>query len=203
MSKKKTPQEKKEVAYEKDHYAFPWVSPQGFRKTWKKKKNYRNRVVRRQAKNILHAVQGQSLEEFGPQEELTSELFRKGLDRKRLYKDGVVNLREKVAAKKEGREGRRETRERKERRAAEYVAGIVAFERDPSSAEAQTLVRNINMGLANLWDFLRDHPDWKMRLQAKIDHLQKQKKLAEEKARLKLEQKRKWRSPTLRFPRSV
>jgi hypothetical protein len=40
---------------------------------------------------------------------------------------------------------------------AVYAAGIVALERDPDSTEAQTLLRNINMGLGSLWDFL---PQW-------------------------------------------
>ena len=109
--------------------------------------------------------------------------------------------------KKEHREGRAEAlRQRKQRVAAQYAvyaAGIVALERDPDSKEAQTLLRNINMGLGSLWDFLRDHPDWSMRLRAKIDQLKKQQQLEEEKARLKQEQKRKWRSPTLRLPKSV
>lgn len=205
MSKKKTPQEKKEAAYEKNHYAFAWVSPQGFRKTWKKKKNYRNRVVRRKAKNLLHTVQCHSLGEFGPDEEsLTSELFRKGLSQKKLYKDGVVSLREKVEAKKERREGNRLTRgEHKERLAVEYAASVVAFERNPHSVEAQKLVRNLNTGLASLWDFLREHPDWKMRLRAKIDALTRQEQLLREKAKLKQQQKRKWRSPTLSLPRNA
>src|SRR6516164_7479046 len=104
MSKKKTPQEKKEAVYEKDHYTFPWASPHGFRKTWKKKKNHVNRVVRRKSKNLLHAVEKSSYEHSSPEEEsLTAELFRKGLSRKKLRKVGVVTLREKVEQKKDRR----------------------------------------------------------------------------------------------------
>jgi hypothetical protein len=101
MSKKKTPPEKKEAAYEKDHYTLAWYSPRGFRKTWKKKKNHRNRVVRRKSKNLLHEAEGLSLNELGPVEEsLTAELFRKGLTKKKVRKTGVVNLREKIRKKR-------------------------------------------------------------------------------------------------------
>jgi hypothetical protein len=104
MSKKKTPQEKKEAAYEKDHYTFPWASPHSFRKSWKKKKNHVNRVVRRKSKNLLQQVEKSSYEKFGPEEEsLTAELFRKGLGRKKLRKTGVVSLQEKINRKREYR----------------------------------------------------------------------------------------------------
>ena len=105
MSKKKTPQEKKEAAYEKDHYTFAWHSPHSFRKGWNKKKKNANRVIRRKSKGLLHAVQNSTCEDLGPEHEcLTAELFRKGLSRKRLLKTGVVNLREKIKTKKEYRE---------------------------------------------------------------------------------------------------
>ncbi len=92
MSKKKTPPEKKEAEYEKDHYTFTWLSPRGFRKTWKKKKNYRNRVVRRKSKNLLHEVEWLSLNELGPVEEsFTAELFRKGLTKNKVRKTGVAS----------------------------------------------------------------------------------------------------------------
>jgi hypothetical protein len=106
-------------------------------------------VVRRKSKSFLHRVENDSVHELSPaQESLTSELFRKGLSKKRVRKTGVVDLREKIQVKKDRRESRAETtRERQVRLAAEYAAyaaGIVAFERDPDSAEAQKLVRDIN-----------------------------------------------------------
>jgi hypothetical protein len=205
MSKKKTPPEKKQAQYEKDHYTFAWHSPRGFRNTWKKKKNYRNRVVRRKAKNLLHGVEGLSLNELGPTEEsFTSELFRKGLSKKKVRKTGVVNLRAKIQAKRDRRENRGETRrERKERFGAIYAEGITALERNPSSSAARKLMDGLRFGDGRLWDFLRDHPDWRVRLRTKIDQLQKQQQLLDNQARLKLEQKRKWRSPALRLPKSV
>jgi hypothetical protein len=185
MSKKKTPQEKKEAAYNKDHYTFAWKSPHGFRKTWKRKKSYRNRMVRRKAKSLLHTIEDYSLSQLGPEEEsLTSELFRKGLGKKGVRKRGVLSLRRKVALKKEGRNSPGETRrERKERLAIEYAAAIVAFERAPSSAAAQKLVGDIKMGIGSLCDFLTGHPYWKMRLHAKIDKLNRQEQLSLERAR--------------------
>lgn len=201
MSKKKTPREKKEAAYERDHYTFAWYSPRGFRKTWKKKKNYRNRVVRRKAKNLLGSIQDSSLDGLSPDaESLTSELFQKGLTRMRLRKCGVVNLREKVDLKKQRRDAPKETNKaRKKQLAIEYAAGILAFERDPHGAEAQKLLRNLEMGRGSLFTFLREHPDEEIKLRAKIDQLKRHEQSATEKAELKKNQKRKWRSPTLRF----
>jgi hypothetical protein len=87
MSKKKTPQEKKKVAYEKDHYTFAWSSPHGFRKTWQKKKSHVNRVIRRKSKNLLHEVEKFPYEKLSPEgESLTAELFRRGLSRQKLGK---------------------------------------------------------------------------------------------------------------------
>jgi len=205
MSKKKTPPEKKQAEYEKDHYTFAWHSPRGFRKTWKKKKNYGNRVVRRKSKNLLHEVEGLSLNELGPIEEsFTAELFRKGLSRKKVRKTGVVNLRKKIQAKREQREGREERRsKRKEIFTAMYTEGIAALERNPGSANAQRILEGLRSGDYSLWEFLRNNPDWRMRLRTKIEQLQKQQLLAENKARLKQEQKWKWRSPALRLPKSV
>lgn len=202
MAKKKTPDEKKQAEYDKDHFTFAWYSPHGFRKTWKKKKNYKNRVVRRKAKSLLHTVEGHSLDDLGPEgDSFTSELFRKGLSKKKLRKTGVGNLREKIQTKKdtqESRGGRR--RKRKERFSAIYVEGIEALERDPGNPRARRLTDALRAGDFSLWDFLTDHPDWNARLRRKIEQLHKQQKQSDEKARSKEEQKRKWRSaiPTLR-----
>ncbi len=146
MSKKKTPPEKKQAEYENDHYTFAWHSPRGFRKTWKK--NYGNRVVRRKSKNLLHEVEGLSLNELGPIEEsFTAELFRKGMSRKKVRKTGVVNLREKIQVKKEQREGREERRgKRKEILTAMYTEDIAALERNPSSANAQRILEGLRSG---------------------------------------------------------
>ena len=205
MSKKKTPPEKKEAEYEKDHYTFAWHSPRGFRKTWKKKKNYRNRVVRRKSKNLLHEVEGLSLTELGRVEEsFTAELFRKGLTKKKVRKTGVVNLREKIQKKKDRRENRGETRrERKERFAAIYTEGIIALERNPDSEAARKLLDGLRLGDGRLWIFLRDNPEWKARFRTRIDQLQKQQLLAENKAKLKQEQKWKWKSPALSLPKPI
>ena len=100
MSKKKTPKEKKDAAYEKDHYTFAWNSPHGFQKSWKKKKNRVNRGVRRKSKALLHSIEGLGYTELSPeQESFTDQLFRKGLSKKKLRKIGVVSLREKVEQK--------------------------------------------------------------------------------------------------------
>jgi hypothetical protein len=205
MSKKKTPPEKKHAEYEKDHYTFAWHSARSLRKTWKKKKNRGNRVVRRKSKNLLHEVEDLNLNELGSIEEsFSAELFRKGLSREKLRKTGVVNLREKIRVKRDRQENRGETqREREQRLKAIYTEGIVALERNPDSAVARKLMDELRSGDGHLLQFLRDHPDWGVRLQTKIDQLRKQQQLADYKVQLKEEQKWKWRSHALRLQKSV
>ena len=83
----------------------------GFSQDLEKKKNYRNRVVRRTSKNLLHEVAGHNLHELGPTEEsFTSELFRKGLSKKTVRKIGIVYLREKIPTKKKNEERTEERR---------------------------------------------------------------------------------------------
>jgi hypothetical protein len=174
----------------------------GFSQDLEKKKNYRNRVVRRKSKNPLHEVEGHSLHELGPTEEsFTSELFRKGLSKKTVRKIGIVYLREKIQTKKERRENRGETRrEQKQRLALIYVERIVALERDSDSIEAKKIIDALRFGDGRLWEFLSDYPDWRVRLKSRIAQLQKEQQRINDKAKLEQEEKWKWRSPALRKP---
>ncbi len=205
MSKKKNPPEKKQLEYEKDHYTLPRFSARGFRKTWKKKKNYRNRVVRRKSKHLLSEVADFSLSELTQAEDsFTSELLRKGLTKKKVYKTGVVNLREKIRRKKERREGAHGARLAHERRLfAHYRDGIIAFESDPLSKAAQMLRLSLRSGDSNLRTFLESNPEWKSRLRTKLIKLEKQQRLDVDRARLKSEQSWKWKSPALRRPKAI
>jgi|SRR6266850_872871 len=196
MKKKPTAPEKKELAYKKDH---PTRSDRGMRRSWAKRKARVNRKYRHVADQLLRETIRPSMTE---DDETTRELIRKGLTRqKNKPKWGVGTLREAVEAKLESRTTSRETkRQRKERLAHIYIEGISAFELDPDSAQATMLKDGIRGGNARLWDFLRDHPEWNERLSAKIKQLQTAEQRQSEKARLKAEQKRKWRSPKLRIP---
>jgi hypothetical protein len=162
LSKKKTPQEKKQAAYEKDHYAFAWSSPHGFRKTWKKKKNQINRVIRRKSKSLLHPVGNSTHDHLAPEKEsLTAELFRKGLSRKKLRKTGVVNLREKIENKRERRESsfNLEARSRAARAAGfrKFVTRLLN-DREYTEENMLELVRLVNF--SRFRKFLAEEPSW-------------------------------------------
>jgi len=178
MSKKKTPQEKKEAAYEKDHYTFAWKSPRGFRKGWKKKKSHVNRVVRRKSKNLLHQVKRSSYEKLGPEEEsLTAELFRKGISRKKLRKVGVGNLREKIELK---REFRASSFNRKALSKAGRTAGfrkfIARLLEDREYAEDNLLHLSRLTNFSHFQSFLAEEPSWIPKLEQWL--LSAQKRIA-------------------------
>jgi hypothetical protein len=83
----------------------------GFSQDLEKKKNYRNRVVRRKSKNLLHEVEGHSLHELGPTESITPRsFFGIGLKKKTVRKIGIVYLREKIPTKKKNEERTEERR---------------------------------------------------------------------------------------------
>ncbi len=162
MSKKKNPQDKKQAAYEKDHYTFPWSSPHGFRKTWKKKKNRLNRVVRRKAKNLLHSVENSTVESLGPEgESLTAELFRKGLNRKKLLKTGVVSVREKIERKTERRESSLNIKARSQAaRAAGFRKLVTRLLDDTEYTEKSLLELSRVARSGRFQNFLDEEPSW-------------------------------------------
>jgi hypothetical protein len=204
MKRKLTPAEKKKIAYKKDHRTHTGESDRGMRRTWNKRKAYLNRKYRRITDHALKkAIQPSAIDELTRGDDgTTRELIRKGLTReKNPTKWGVSSLRDWVGEKLESRNAPRETkRVRKERIARACSDGLVSLERDPSSPEAQRLRRNLLMRSGEVWDFLRDNPDWNKRLQNKIRQLQKEEQKVAERAKLKEQQKRKWRSPALRIP---
>jgi len=191
MSKKKNPQDKKQAAYEKDHYTFPWSSPHGFRKTWKKKKNHLNRVVRRKAKNLLHSVEGSSLESLGPEEEsLTAELFRRGLSRKRLLKTGVVNVREKIERKTEYRESSFNLKARSQAaRTAGFRRLVTRLLEDSEYTEKNLLDLSRAATSSSFQSFLDEEPTWIPKLQQWI--LSAQKRIAWRRSEAELRDSRK------------
>lgn len=167
MSKKKTPQEKKEAAYEKDHYTFAWRSPHGFKKSWKKKKNRVNRVVRRKSKALLHSIDGLGYNELSPeQESFTERLFRKGLSKRKLRKTGVVSLREKVEQKITDRRDHSGFNVRNKAREIEgfrrYCSNLV---QEKNYSEKNLLQLSRLAGFPDFQEFLQSEPHWVPRLE--------------------------------------
>jgi hypothetical protein len=204
MKKKLTPIEKKEIAYKKDHRTRTGESDRGMRRSWNKRKARLNRKYRRLTDHALRkAIQATAVDDLMRGDDATTrELIRKGLTREKNPKKwGVSSLRDLVKKKLESRNTPRETkRQRNERIARACIEGIRSLERDPSSPEAERLSRNLLMGSGEVWDFLRGHPDWNTRLQNKVRQLQDEEREEADRAKLKQQQKRKWRSPTLRIP---
>jgi hypothetical protein len=167
MSKKKTPKEKKDAAYEKDHYTFAWNSPHGFQKSWKKKKNRVNRVVRRKSKVLLHSIEGLSYTELSPeQESFTDQLFRKGLSKKKLRKIGVVSLREKVEQKIADRNNHSGFNVRNEARQIEgfrrFCSNLV---QEKSYSQEKLLHLSRLARFPDFQEFLQSEPRWVPRLE--------------------------------------
>lgn len=167
MSKKKTPKEKKDAAYEKDHYTFAWHSPRGFQKSWKKKKNRVNRVVRRKSKALLHSVEGLSHTELSPeQESFTDQLFRKGLNKKKLRKVGVVSLREKVEEKIADRKDRSGFNIRNKARQVEGFRRFCSNLVQEKSYSQEKLLHLCRLArFPDFQEFLQSEPRWVPRLE--------------------------------------
>ena len=103
---RKSPQEKKELEYTKDHFTFGWHSSRMFPRTWKRKKTRANRQYRRKSEELLAqakvGVAGNDVDSIA--DDLTAARFQKSVSRKRLHKVGTVTVGEKVKRKLERRE---------------------------------------------------------------------------------------------------
>lgn len=98
---RKSPQEKKALEYEKDHFSFGWRSSRFFPRTWQRKKKKANRQYRHRSQAILAqnkpGTTADDLELLA--DDLTSARFQKSVSHKRLHKTGTVTLKEKVRRK--------------------------------------------------------------------------------------------------------
>lgn len=113
---RKTPQEKKRLELEKDHFTFS-KAPHAFRKTWKKKKAQMNRQYRRKSDEVLlpakpeiGAVDAEAL--IG---DVTAAHLKNSVLVKKLRKWSTVPLAQKIKVKSEKRQdtvGRRAKRKR-------------------------------------------------------------------------------------------
>jgi hypothetical protein len=204
MKRKLTPPEKKELAYDKDHRTHTGESDRAMSRVWAKRKARLNRKYRRLTDQLLReAIRPDVVDTVLAEEDgTTRELIRKGLTRETNSKKwGVGTLRDSVEAKLKSRSRPRETnRERRERISRTYMGLILALERDPHCTEAARLKKIVRFGGGDLWSFFWDHPDWKDKLLKKLTELEKEEERQLEEARLKADQKRKWRSATVRLP---
>ena len=113
---RKSPQEKKRLEYEHDHFTFGFNSSRAFPRVWKRKKARVNREYRHKADGLLavakHSMAREDLCTLA--EDLTPARLQKSITRERLRKSGTVSLGEKIRINQEQREqstGRRSKRD--------------------------------------------------------------------------------------------
>lgn len=175
MKKRVTPQEKKRLAYERDHYVSGGESRHAYRKNWPKKKAMLNQKHRHRSAQALHQLEKlgdfESIE--GSTIEVTAEQLRKIDPREKLFKFGVKSLREYVEKNQANREERAlRARQKREQIQARYVALITALERNTESPKAKELLHEIASWDWGLRLFLRWNPEWKPRLTTKLLEVQ-------------------------------
>jgi len=136
---RKSPQQKKQLEYTKDHFTFGWHSSRMFPTTWKRKKARANREYRRKSEELLaQAKPGIAVDDVELlADDLTAERFQKSVIRKRLHKAGTVTVGEKVKKKLERR---KETAERRAQRRQYYDRTATSAIRTLSSLSEDKLV---------------------------------------------------------------
>lgn len=112
----KTPQEKKRLELEKDHFTFS-NAPHAFRKNWKKKKSNLNRQYRRKADQLLAEAKPEISADNAEivVGHVTAVHLKESVLTKRLRKSSTVSLGEKVQTKLQKRKeaiGRRVSHKR-------------------------------------------------------------------------------------------
>jgi hypothetical protein len=102
---RKSPQEKKQLEYTKDHFTFGWQSSRSFPQTWSRKKARVNRQYRRKSEEVLAemkpGIAADDVELLA--DDLTATRFKKSVSCKRLHKVGTVTVGEKIRLKLERR----------------------------------------------------------------------------------------------------
>jgi hypothetical protein len=188
MKKRVTPQEKKRLAYERDHYVSGGESRHAFRKNWPKKKAMFNQKHRHRAAQALHRLE--KLGDLNTIEsnpiEVTSSQLNKIDPREKFFKYGVRSLREFVEQnRKKSKERPLRTREQRESIRVRYTELIISLERNVESAKAKELLREISSHDWGLRLFLSWNPEWRPRLEKKLLEARR----SEEKAKMRREKK--------------
>ena len=194
------------VSYKKDHRTHTGEDNRAMRRAWKNRKVRVNRKYRRKADAALHkAISPEQIDAaIRGDDGTTHELIRKGLMRERNRKTGVRSLEKALAELSDSRERSIERKVRhKERMIQQFKDNVRAFERNPELfREDEISWLAYQTRSTELRAFFKDNPSWISRLERKIDEVRKQRRIVAEKARIKVEEKWKWRSPSLRLPRN-
>ena len=148
---RKSPQEKKALEYEKDHFTFGWNSSRFFPKTWRRKKKQANRQYRRKSEALLGqnkvGITGVDVELLA--DDLSAARFQRSVSRKRLHKTGTVTLNEKVKRKLEKRTLAENRKNDSRRHYEQQVAQAVQFLTSLDGKELEAAVLQANLVCTN------------------------------------------------------
>lgn len=145
---RKSPQEKKQLEYTRDHFTGGFNSSRGFPAVWKRKKAKINRQFRRKSDELLAPLKPgiAASDAKNVSDDLTAGRFQQSVSRKRLRKVSTITVGEKVKNKLDRRAeavGRRkhEHRFQDERAAAAArVLNGISDDRLPSVARQMDLL---------------------------------------------------------------
>lgn len=108
MSKKKTPQEKKEAEYERKNI-LSFHHGKSTRKGFRVQKRLAGKKLRSKTGELTRFTRGMNCDLAANElDEVTSELVKNGVSNKRIFKSNVLSLREKVRRKTEERASRQQ-----------------------------------------------------------------------------------------------
>lgn len=176
MKKRLTPRQKKELAYQKDHYVSAGESRHAFRNNWPKKKARLNQKHRRRATQVLEQVKkpGDVESISDSPREVTAEELRKIHPKDKLFKCGVYSLADYVKRSQDARgERAKKTLDERARMHAEYSQLIEQVEREPESQKAREFLNGISTHSWDLRRFLKQNPAWKPRLLKALSQIKK------------------------------
>lgn len=148
----KSPQEKKDLEYNKEHFTFGHNSSRMFPKVWKHKKANTNRTYRRRADELLAPAKPQISADDAEEVvgDLTIEHLKRSITRKRLQKQGTVSVGEKVRLTLEKRResiGRRVNAHRKyDEIVAQAVGTLLSLDRKGLTNFLKTAVKFLQGG---------------------------------------------------------
>jgi len=195
MKKRMSPQQKKKLAYERDHYTLG-ESRHGFRRKWPKKKARANQKHRHLSNQALHRLETLgNLEEIEDSAlEVSADQLRKTHPKEKLSKWRVKSLKEYVESRHESRESRAEhNRANRELIEERCKVLIHALEKAPNSQTVRDFIRQVEMGGGWGWDFwmfLRWRPEWRPRLERAWSEVLGARQKAERKQQNKETEKR-------------
>jgi len=149
---RKSPQEKKQLEYTRDHFTYGNASHRAFPKVWRRKKAYVNRSFRRKSDDLFaQAKPGIGAEDAAAiGEGVTTARIARFHAEKRLYKSGTVSVGERIRHKLQRRKetvGRRPKNSAKyDRMAAAAVNTVTALEGNELKMVAHRMSRLCQRG---------------------------------------------------------